>query len=531
MTFRPVSLAVLALALAGISGGAIAAEQNYFRYRGDSTATGSPAAGTNNGGTTAPAPTPLTVTGPSSQRVRTGSNLATPASSASGTSLPVTWSFSPVGATPPSWATVDPGTGVVSGPAGAASTFSGLVLQASDGKSTGQSAPFSIDVLAPPTATVAAADLTKRVRVGSNLSIQPVPTGILGSASWTYGTLTGTLPGGLALESGSGLVHGTVTRAGDARFTLRVQDSSDKTTADTAQVSVTAMAPLAFTTQPGQVTGETLSPVSQTAPVVANVLAPTTTPATYALQSSDGTDVSANFGNTCQGLSFSTSTGRVTGTPQAACSPTGLKVVVTDPADTTTPTSSPFAANVTVASTVTLDPNKTNAGFKLSNGNLTATNNSGGRITTMATVGHKNGDGNFYWEAQTSGLDAGDDTNIGLTSDYTKIVSDNGSGGPGWSFAPSYNVIAENATFKVGMPNAPRSADTVMVAWNGATLWFGMNGTWLNGDPVAGTGGYGFNPGTRLVYPAVSLGKVGSQVTVGFRALKYGPPAGYTSWR
>jgi hypothetical protein len=147
--------------------------------------------------------------------------------------------------------------------------------------------------------------------VGSSYSATLAATG--GTTPYTWKVTSGSLPGGLSLNTSSGAITGKPTAAGTASFTVQVTDSSSPAKTASANLSITISAPLSVTTTslPGGTVGSSYSAT----------LAATggTTPYTWKV----------TCGSLPAGLSLNTTTGAITGKPTAAGT-SSFTVQVTD---------------------------------------------------------------------------------------------------------------------------------------------------------------------------------------------------------
>ncbi|MBU6374425.1 MAG: putative Ig domain-containing protein [Bdellovibrionales bacterium] len=198
----------------------------------------------------------------------------------------------------PAGLTIDSNTGIISGipTAVGSSTFTGRVTDASG--STGTRS-FSINVTAPPPPVITTSSLASATAGTSYLQVITLVQGI---APFNYEVLSGVLPAGLTLDSGSGIISGTPTSAGTFPFTVRVTDG------------VAATASKVYTMTVALPSGPTITTTD---------LASGTTGANYiqVLQTSGGTapyTFSLNSGTLPAGLSLNTSNGTVSGIPTAA---------------------------------------------------------------------------------------------------------------------------------------------------------------------------------------------------------------------
>ncbi|MFJ6197286.1 beta strand repeat-containing protein [Micromonospora sp. NPDC092111] len=206
-----------------------------------------------------------------------------------GGTAPFVWSVS-AGALP-AGVTLNASTGLLSGTPTASGSFDFTVkvLDAS-----GQSASQALTmVIAPPPTLTFPAPATGQVGIGYSTSL--AATG--GTAPFTYSITAGSLPPGLTLNTGTGLLAGTPTTAGGYSFTLRVVDAFAQSATRTVSLSITASPTLTFPPPPsGQVGVPYSDPLTVnggTGPFVWSVSA----------------------GSLPPGLTLNTSTGLLAGTP------------------------------------------------------------------------------------------------------------------------------------------------------------------------------------------------------------------------
>ena len=203
------SVTAIAVALQPMSVG-MAGTQDYFRPAAgkgggssSSSPVGSPSAGTD----TQPAQGngDLALYAARNARARPGLALRFPVTptNAYGT---VTWSV--VQGALPDGITLRPD-GAVAGTTSAVGTYPGIVVQAVDenGK-TGQTQPFTIDVVALPTVSANSASIAS----GGSLALAPAVANALGSQSWSV--TGGALPYGLSLDAATGRISGSSDQSG-----------------------------------------------------------------------------------------------------------------------------------------------------------------------------------------------------------------------------------------------------------------------------------------------------------------------------
>ncbi|WP_395449463.1 putative Ig domain-containing protein [Aminobacter sp. UC22_36] len=115
----------------------------------------------------------------------------------------------------------------------------------------GTSAPATVTIsVSPPTLALNPASLPNWT-YGVAYSQPTTASG--GAAPYSYGISSGTLPAGLAIDSGTGLISGTPTGMGASTFTVRAQDSSTGPSAPfaiTQVYTVTILAPTISVTAP-----------------------------------------------------------------------------------------------------------------------------------------------------------------------------------------------------------------------------------------------------------------------------------------
>lgn len=150
-----------------------------------------------------------------------------------------TWTWG-AGSSPPSWLTLDPSTGILTGTPTQLGTTSGLTLVVTDATGAlASSAPFTLNVFSQPDVAVSA--YTLKQRVGDPVSVAATATGLSGTPTWSivYQPGSDPLPAGLALNESTGILSGTPTAAGSSFFSIRVVDGNDLAVAQSPQVSLT----------------------------------------------------------------------------------------------------------------------------------------------------------------------------------------------------------------------------------------------------------------------------------------------------
>jgi uncharacterized repeat protein (TIGR03803 family) len=159
--------------------------------------------------------------------------------SVSGGVPPYSWSV--IGGSLPSGLTLST-SGVISGTPTAAGTFS-FTVQVRDSESPPATAiaPLSITIRSSLTITTTSLPLgTVDIPYSATLAA----TG--GLPPYTWSVVRGTLPSGLTLNGGSGLISGSPTAAGTFNFTVQVSDSQSPPAIATAPLSITVSAQSVF---------------------------------------------------------------------------------------------------------------------------------------------------------------------------------------------------------------------------------------------------------------------------------------------
>ena len=230
----------------------------------------------------------------------------------------------------PSWLSIDPTSGVLSGriPAGTVARYS-FMITADNGVSPAASQQFTLNVIAPKLTALPIKAL--HGNVSSPFSVSPVATG--GVPPYTWSLTSGTLPSGLKLAA-NGVISGTPTATVTKTVTLTVTDHAIPA-AETATESLTiAIAARTLT----------ITTVSLNNGMVGTAYS-------AALQASLGSGAlhwAVSSGALPAGLTLNAGTGAITGTPTAADT-SSFTVKVTD-------SSTPTALVATHALSLTIKP-------------------------------------------------------------------------------------------------------------------------------------------------------------------------------
>jgi hypothetical protein len=224
---------------------------------------------------------------------------------ATGGSGQYTWTVSVGGL--PAGLSLNSGTGIVSGTPTAAGT-SNFTIQVTDSNQVTATKAFVLTIN-PPLSITTPSPLPAGT-VGINYSQTLAVTG--GTSPYVWTVTTGTLPAGLALNSGTGLISGTPTTAATSNFTVQVKDVNGATASKAFALTVNP--PLSITTNSPLPTGTVGASYSQTIAATGGSGQYTWTVSVGALPA---------------GLSLNSATGIISGTPSAS-GPSNFTIQVTD---------------------------------------------------------------------------------------------------------------------------------------------------------------------------------------------------------
>ncbi len=154
------------------------------------------------------------------------------------------WSWSSDSA-PPSWVTLDPKTGRMSGTPTAIASYPNLQIRGADATgASGLSVPFQLNVFQQPVVTVENDIL--RLRMGDTVSVGASVQGIVSTPVWSLVSLSGTAPG-LTVDQNTGRLSGQATAVGNSTLAIRATDRQDGAHADSPPISVQVGPTLAIT--------------------------------------------------------------------------------------------------------------------------------------------------------------------------------------------------------------------------------------------------------------------------------------------
>jgi len=226
----------------------------------------------------------------------------------SGGTAPYTWFV--VGGVLPTGVTLNAASGVLSGTPSSEGTYT-FTMKVQDSLAVSTEKAYSITIAGAGVVTLMMSPSTlATATVGAAYSQSLTATG--GSAPYVWAITSGSLPTGLTLGTGSGVITGTPSVSGDYALTIRATDASGATTSKTYTLSVTAVgggsAPFALASGVvGTAYGQTLSVSGGTAPYVWSI-------------------VSGSFP---PGLSMNFTSGIISGVPTAAGT-SAVRVKATD---------------------------------------------------------------------------------------------------------------------------------------------------------------------------------------------------------
>ncbi|MGD0732972.1 MAG: putative Ig domain-containing protein, partial [Terracidiphilus sp.] len=214
-----------------------------------------------------------------------------------GGTAPYTWSVSngslPVGLS------LAASTGIISGTPTAAGTSS-FTVQVKDSEATPQTKTANLTItINPPALAITSAVLptaTEDTLYTTTLSASG------GIAPYTWSVSTGSLPAGLSLAAGTGIISGTPTATGSSNFTIKVTDSESTPASATANLSITVNAAALAITTLSLPAGVLTVNYSQTLAASGG-----TAPYTWSISN----------GSLPAGLSLAASSGIISGTPTA----------------------------------------------------------------------------------------------------------------------------------------------------------------------------------------------------------------------
>ena len=190
----------------------------------------------------------------------------------------------------PTGLTVATGTGVISGTPTATGTFNVTISATSAGGTGSTILVLTVNPAIPVISTTALTNGVIGTAYSQTLAASNTPT--------TWAVTVGSLPAGLSLATGTGVISGTPTTAAVSTFTVTASNAGGTSTGKSLSITVAGPVPVITTaTLPGGTSGTAYN----------QTLAATNTPTTWALIS----------GNLPPGLTLGTASGLISGTPSA----------------------------------------------------------------------------------------------------------------------------------------------------------------------------------------------------------------------
>ena len=295
-------------------------------------------------------------------------------------STPITWTID--SGSLPAGLSLNAGTGVISGTPTTAGT-SNFTVKAANGTSPDDTQALSIVIAAAPVApTITTATLPN----GQEGTAYSQTLAAAGDTPITWSIDSGSLPAGLSLNAGTGVISGTPTTAGTSDFTVKAANGTSPD--DTQALSITiAAAPIVGTaptiTTTSLAGGQEGSAYSQT------LAATGTAPITW----------SVNVGSLPAGLSLNGSTGVISGTPTTAGTSNFTIMAANGTSPDDTQALSIVIAAVTPPTTYTINLNA-NGGSISPASAVTGTD---GRLTSLPTPTRSNYTFKGWFTASISG--------------------------------------------------------------------------------------------------------------------------------
>jgi hypothetical protein len=240
----------------------------------------------------------------------------------------------------PDWASFDAASGLLNGtpPPAAVGTTSDITISVSDGQATVSLAPFSINVVAP---LAISGTPSTEVAVGTAYDFAPSTNAPSGTAL-TFSIAN--QPDWATFNASTGELTGTPTQAGTfGNILISVTDGTQSSALDAFAISVAVPTP---TNHPPVISG-------QPGTSVRAGLAYTFTPAA---SDPDGDKLTFSVSNRPSWLSFSSSTGTLSGTPGAANVGTYSNIVISVSDGMTSAALPAFSIQVTAALTISGSP-------------------------------------------------------------------------------------------------------------------------------------------------------------------------------
>jgi hypothetical protein len=214
---------------------------------------------------------------------------------AGGATGAVTWSLA--SGSPPAWARIAPGSGVLSGTPDVPGTFDFALRANEAGGATADTLAATVSVTPAPEISVAG---DHAVRVGAPFVIAPAVAHAVGAQSWSR--ISGTLPPWATLTAGTGRISGTPDAVGAFPGIVLSVTDSDLVSGRSGPLSITVSPGIAIADLPASRTLRRTAAVGGIAPRAANAIGA----------------VAWSAAGLPQGMSVDPSTGAFTGSPAAS---------------------------------------------------------------------------------------------------------------------------------------------------------------------------------------------------------------------
>ncbi|NEI69225.1 autotransporter domain-containing protein [Rhizobium lusitanum] len=364
----------------------------------------------------------------------------------SGGTAPLTYSISPA---LPAGLSINASTGAVTGTPTTSLTATTFVVTVTDSNSTTASNNFILIVNSPVAASQAVASATLTANHAASTFV-PV-TGSGGTAPLAYG-ISPVLPAGLSFDTSTGAVSGTATSASSATtYTVTVTDTNGSNASQSFSLAVNG--PIAAS--------QAVASTSLTTGHAATSFTPVTG------SGGTGTLSYAVSPSLPSGLSFSTATGTVSGTPTAASGATTYTVTVTDINGATASATFGLTVNSAVAATQAVASTSLTSGHAATA--FTPVAGSGGTGALSYAVSPSLPAGLAFDTA--TGVVSGTPTSANAATTYTVTVSDANGATAAATFSLTVNgaVTATQAVASASLTSGHAVTSFTPVTGSGGT--------------------------------------------------------------